>query len=270
MKAMKSQLWLATTIYFILSLPCFAYPKVIHVLVALCDNKYQKIAPVPKAIGNGQDPKNNLYWGAAYGFKTYFAKQKEWQVIQINKPSKGKILEEIIYKHQHQDVYIVAQAYDGKYIDDTVDDFLTYSAGKKNQLYLLGDKKIIAGGKADLVIYIGHDSLMEWSWRKYLPDSLRWDTLSKEQQEKQKSRYAAVFACKSQQYFTPPLSRLGITPLILTMHRMAPEAYSVYAMIDSWLKGESKEAIRLKVATAYSQYQRLNKPALQMFTTEYK
>jgi len=54
-----------------LSFSCLAEPKVIHVLVALCDNKYQKIVPVPQAIGNGQDPKNNLYWGAAYGFKTY-------------------------------------------------------------------------------------------------------------------------------------------------------------------------------------------------------
>ncbi|RYD88183.1 MAG: hypothetical protein EOP54_27665 [Sphingobacteriales bacterium] len=27
--------------------------KVIHVFVALCDNKYQGIVPVPKAIGNG-------------------------------------------------------------------------------------------------------------------------------------------------------------------------------------------------------------------------
>ncbi|WP_316785612.1 hypothetical protein [Pedobacter frigiditerrae] len=37
--------------------------KTIHVFVALCDNKYQGIVPVPKAIGNGQDPDNNLYWG---------------------------------------------------------------------------------------------------------------------------------------------------------------------------------------------------------------
>lgn len=269
MKKRKIQLWLAPIIYFILSLPCFADPKVIHVLVALCDNKYQKIAPVPKAIGNGQDPKNNLYWGAAYGFKTYFAKQKEWQVVQINRPKSGIILEEIIYKHQDKDVYLIAQAYNGKYINDTVDDFIDYSAGKKAKAFKLDNKTVIAGGSADLVVYIGHDSLMEWSWKKYLPDSWRWETLSKEQQEKQKSRYAAVFACKSQQYFTPPLSRLGITPLILTLHRMAPEAYSVHAMINGWLNGESKADIRLKVASAYSQYQKLSKPALHIFTTEY-
>ena len=46
--------------------------KTIHILTALCDNKYQGIVPVPKSIGNGQDPKNNLYWGCQNGILTYF------------------------------------------------------------------------------------------------------------------------------------------------------------------------------------------------------
>ncbi len=49
----------------------------IHIIVALCDNKYQGIIPVPKSIGNGQDSKNNLYWGTAYGIKTYFKRSSE-------------------------------------------------------------------------------------------------------------------------------------------------------------------------------------------------
>ncbi|MBS1655648.1 MAG: hypothetical protein JSU05_12430, partial [Bacteroidetes bacterium] len=40
--------------------------KTIHVFVALCDNKYQGIVPVPAKIGNGQDPANNLYWGCSF------------------------------------------------------------------------------------------------------------------------------------------------------------------------------------------------------------
>src|SRR5207249_4829544 len=38
--------------------------KVIHVVVALCDNQYQGIVPVPALIGNGDNPAKNLYWGA--------------------------------------------------------------------------------------------------------------------------------------------------------------------------------------------------------------
>jgi hypothetical protein len=35
-------------------------PVVVHVVVALCDNANQGIAPVSKALGNGLDPKSNL------------------------------------------------------------------------------------------------------------------------------------------------------------------------------------------------------------------
>ena len=38
-----------------------AETKIIHVFVALCDNDSQGIVPVPKKIGNGNDPDNNLY-----------------------------------------------------------------------------------------------------------------------------------------------------------------------------------------------------------------
>ncbi len=46
--------------------------RTIHIFVALCDNKNQGIVPVPPILGNGEDPKNNLYWGALYGVKTFF------------------------------------------------------------------------------------------------------------------------------------------------------------------------------------------------------
>ena len=52
--------------------------KTIHVFVALCDNDNQGIVPVPKKLGNGNDPGNNLYWGALYGIRTYLKKSKDW------------------------------------------------------------------------------------------------------------------------------------------------------------------------------------------------
>lgn len=44
----------------------------LHVIVALVDNAFQGIVPVPAKIGNGDDAFNNLYWGAAFGVKTFF------------------------------------------------------------------------------------------------------------------------------------------------------------------------------------------------------
>ena len=63
MKKIINYLYIMPIVFSIFSFQAFAETKTIHVLVALCDNKYQKIVPVPQAIGNGQDPKNNLYWG---------------------------------------------------------------------------------------------------------------------------------------------------------------------------------------------------------------
>src|SRR5262249_2093890 len=55
--------------------------RVIHVVVALCDNQYQGIVPVPPLIGNGDDPARNLYWGAAFGVKSFFKKAPDWKLI---------------------------------------------------------------------------------------------------------------------------------------------------------------------------------------------
>ena len=47
-------------------------PLVAHVVVALCDNEYQGIVPVPATLGDGEDPAVESYWGAMYGVRSYF------------------------------------------------------------------------------------------------------------------------------------------------------------------------------------------------------
>lgn len=84
--------------------------KTIHVFVALCDNKYQGIVPVPAKIGNGQDPDNNLYWGCAFGIKTFFSKSAEWKKVKIQKID-SVLLERIIFKHVSKNWYLIADAY---------------------------------------------------------------------------------------------------------------------------------------------------------------
>ena len=52
---------------------------VIHVFVALADNVNQGIVPVSASLGNGDNPKTNLYWGAAFGVRTFFSRNKDWR-----------------------------------------------------------------------------------------------------------------------------------------------------------------------------------------------
>ena len=70
----------------LISLQVFCQARYIHVLVALCDNDNQGIIPVPKKIGNGQDPANNLYWGCGFGIKTFL--KKETNRLEINETDK--------------------------------------------------------------------------------------------------------------------------------------------------------------------------------------
>ncbi|HLG03689.1 MAG TPA: hypothetical protein VI731_08850, partial [Bacteroidia bacterium] len=63
--------------------------RLIHVFVALCDNDSQGIVPVPKKIGNGNDPGNNLYWGCGYGVRTFFNNSDDWRLIStVKSPTK--------------------------------------------------------------------------------------------------------------------------------------------------------------------------------------
>ena len=56
-------------------------PRVVHVFVALADNQHQRIVPVSAALGNGEDPARNLYWGAAFGVKTFFHNSPDWKEV---------------------------------------------------------------------------------------------------------------------------------------------------------------------------------------------
>lgn len=113
--------------------------KTIHIFVALCDNKYQGIVPVPAKIGNGQDPNNNLYWGCGFGIRTYFKNSKEWKLVKTQKLD-STILERLIFKHTTKNCYLVADAYNGKYIEECTREFLKSSAGQVKDTVQINNK----------------------------------------------------------------------------------------------------------------------------------
>ena len=74
---------------------------------------------------------------------------------------------------------------------------------------------------------------------------------------------AVVLACKSHGYFTEPLGKVGCKPLITTSGLMAPEAYTLDAIIRSWAAGEGPEAARRAAAGAYAKYQKISRRAAE-------
>lgn len=235
-----------------------AEPKTIHVYVALCDNVHQGIVPVPKTLGNGQDPKNNLYWGAMYGIKSFFRyKAEEWQLVEVEKSANPKILERALFKHKTQDCYLLAEAYDGEYIKACTEDFLLAANQQGEVLVNAGSQVLKFGGKANLLAYVGHDGLMDFGVSLiYMPIN----SLPKE---------VVVLACISNSYFGPELQEAQASGVVLTTALMAPEAYTLKAVIDGWLKYESKSQLVERAAQAYNTYQKCGiNGARRLFTSQ--
>lgn len=192
-----------------------ASPRVIHVFVALCDNERQGIAPVPALLGNGDDPANNLYWGARYGVKTHFERSSEWKLVAVMQGPSEAALSRVVFRHQSGAAYLVADAYRGREIRQAVSDFLEAASGgiRSELTFSRGSKKITlkVGGSANLLAYVGHDGLMDFSLD-------RWP-LPKDRER----RSVIILACTSKPFFTGPIKRSGADPLLWTTGLLAPE-----------------------------------------------
>lgn len=229
--------------------------KVIHVFVALCDNKYQGIVPVPAKIGNGQDPDNNLYWGCAYGIKSYFKKSKEWKFIKSEKLS-GKILERVIFKHVSKDYYLIADAYDGKEIKSCTKDFLNSNSGDLKNTIKIGEQTIGTQGNANLVAYIGHNGLMDFQLEDNYTNT------------DAKKRDCIILACMSKNYFSAYIKNAKSSPLVWTTQFMAPEAYTIHDALSGYVLNENGTQIHQRAAKAYSKFQKCSlKAASKLLAT---
>lgn len=222
--------------------------KTIHIFVALCDNKYQGIVPVPAGIGNGQDPNSNLYWGCGYGIRTYFKKSSEWKLLNTSKPG-NNILERLVFKHTSKNYYLVADAYDGKYIKQCTKEFLSSSSGNRKEILEVNNTTIGIGGNASLLAYIGHDGLMDFTIDDKFTNT------------DGKKRDVIILACYSKMFFEPHLKSANVNPLVWTSHLMCPEAYTVHDAISGYINNETNEQIRTRAAKAYNKYQKCGEKA---------
>lgn len=143
-----------------------AETKIIHVYVALCDNESQGIVPVPKKIGNGNDPENNLYWGCGYGVRTFFKNSAEWKLLSKRKAVSDTILERLVFKHITKDAYIVADGYRGNKIKVCTENFFKSASGNFTDTIQVNSKTLNLQN-AQLICYVGHDGLMDFTIDNY-------------------------------------------------------------------------------------------------------
>ena len=219
--------------------------RVAHVVVALCDNVHQGIVKVPAAIGNGQDADRNLYWGAGCGVRHWFTKKSgEWTMLKKWSRPEDHILERIVWKHRTKDVYLVADAYDGAFIQQAINDVFDFAGGHGAKTIKVDSTTIRFGGAADLIAYCGHDGLIEFG-----------PPPSKSPANKEK-REIILLACISKRFFAEPLRSTGATPLLWSTGLMSPEAYTLDAALQGWARNETPAQVRERAAQAYNTWQK--------------
>lgn len=230
-------------------------PIVVHVVVALCDNTNQGIVPVPRALGDGQNPRTNLYWGALYGVRTHLPRASSWVRVDAPRAEDQRILDRVVfYASLKRDetsvpVYVVADAWDGAHIRGALQTYLIMAAGGSAERIEVtlgpGLLEFHAGGASHLLAYVGHNGLMEFSLgTPALPEG------------ETHARSAIVLACASKSYFLDHLQTIDAHPLLLTTGLMAPEAYTLDSAIRSWVSDGATEAVVESAAGAYNQYQK--------------
>lgn len=229
-------------------LPAQSLTRTVHVFVALADNVNQGIVPIPARLGNGDDPEHNLYWGSAFGVKTFFSRSADWKLLSCEEKPKHEVMERCVFKHRTANVYIIADAYRGREIQQAILNFLDAAAGVSWEQITVKDGldnvTLTVRGASNLSAYIGHDGLMDFQ----LPRIPR--------KKNETLRQAIILACASKSYFAEPLRASGAYPLLWTTNLMAPEAYTLKSALDGWILGESNEQIRKRAAAAYDKYQK--------------
>jgi hypothetical protein len=165
-------------------------------------------------------------------------------LIKVMKNPTNQILERVVFKHKTENVFLLAESYDGAAIKSTMIDFFNACSGDNLMELQVGDDNLLFGGNADLLVYIGHDGLMEFKIDRsfYAKDS--------------KKREAIMLACVSKYYFSPYLKQTNAEPLIWTTGLMAPEAYILEWALEAWIQNKTNDQIRQKAAEAYSHYQK--------------
>jgi hypothetical protein len=241
-------------------------PVVAHVVVALCDNRYQGIVPVSKTLGDGQNPRTNLYWGAAYGVHTYFSRANRYKTVDALWDTESSVLEKVVFQGQvrrdqiQAPLFIVAEAWDGKHISGAISRFLRMAAGHDPCAVKIGNdpNSIRAGGDSAVVAFVGHNGLVDFT-----------APCNPEPRVGARPRSSIVLACASKPYFLDLLREGGSHPLLLTTGLMAPEAYSLEAALAAFAAGGSPENVHEAAASSYDRFQHCGKRgALNLFYSQ--
>lgn len=218
---------------------------VAHVTVVLCTNR-NKVT----AICNEDNAKDNLYWGARWGVKTYFRKSKDWTTLPAPAAENPNIVDRALFVKKdpigasNATLYILADVWRGGDARKATEHFLLMSSGENIEKFKVDDQTLYAGGEAHVTAYLGHNTLKKWS-----PDlKLRKNPMPS----------SAIVLGRHTTSFTPFIDQAGAFPLLTTKGVVTPEAYTLESAIIAWLTTTDPNKTLEQAAQTFADYQKAN------------
>lgn len=201
-------------------------PLIVHVYIPLCDNIHQGIVPTTKSLGDGFSTRTNLYWATSGGTKKFFQKHADWKQVYIAKNINGDILERVAFERTYKNtkVYLIADAYQGDKMEETVNDFLAAASSQKQEkLGISPSLTLDIAGASDLVMFNGHNGMMDNI------DVKNWVN------DGSKHTDVVINACVTYDYFEEELLKAKAYPLVRTRSLLYPGACVLAQVIDDWV-----------------------------------
>lgn len=217
-------------------------PLVVHAYIPLCDNIHQGIIPTSSSLGDGMNLKTNLYWATSGGTKAYFKKQNDWVLVYDAFDIDSNVLERLIFKkiYPNSTVYFVADAYRGDRMEVCVNDYLAaISVNHLDTILTSTTDTVLAAGHSDLIIFNGHNGVMDYINIKPWPNKTN------------KRTDIVMNSCVSYGYLQEEFMLAGGYPLVRSKSLLYPGAYVLEQIINDWVLGKDEKTICLNAGRTY-------------------
>lgn len=252
-------------------------PLVVQAHVPLCDND---VIPCGNArLGDGEDPKRNLYWGTSEGVLGWFGRRGGgWtQVLDGDGDAIGEadVLDLRVWKRTLASpaawrragaparftVYVVAQAWRGERIHEAFTHYADDLYGVTAHAIALPDgTRLAAGGDAHIVAYVGHNHLMDLA-------AFDWADVAKRAAGRatpdERPRGAIAIACHTAVYMQDVVPGEQRVPLVMTRDFLLASSAALEGAVLGFARGGDYAAIRRGSAAGYAEGG--NKPLRRVF-----
>lgn len=226
--------------------------------VALCDHRMSKVAN--PAQGRGDNYRENLYWGAAYGVETFFSRQSDWSVLGMDSGTEAPIMKRVVFIRSVNptnewrqrgvtkpfEICLLALAWPGPRAADAMRATLNDALGlRPPRVINIGGRKLTFGSGSDLIGYIGYNALKDG--HNILPRPAAT-------QPKPEPRGVFFICPPTPGDLSTDLRVLGLQPVLLATQYITPEAYILYGLTEALAAGQIEGGFALHAAQQYAHY----------------